>query len=100
VIHEYRTHGTCSGLGPAQYFAVARKLYEHISVPGGFLAPDANRFASPKEFSKTAFLMMDVRRRTLITPSTCLLYEPLAITVMHADSPSRLPIRDRGSTQG
>jgi ribonuclease I len=28
IIHEYRTHGTCSGLEPAQYFGVARELYE------------------------------------------------------------------------
>ena len=49
VIHEYRTHGTCSGLGPAQYYAVARELYERISVPERFVTPDANRLASPEE---------------------------------------------------
>ena len=37
MIHEYRAHGTCSGLDPAQYFAVARRLYERVSVRPGFL---------------------------------------------------------------
>jgi ribonuclease T2 len=49
IIHEYRTHGTCSGLGPAQYFGVARELYERVSVPARFLAPDAKRLLSPEE---------------------------------------------------
>jgi ribonuclease T2 len=33
IIHEYRTHGTCSGLEPSQYFGVARELYERVNVP-------------------------------------------------------------------
>ncbi len=41
VIHEYRVHGTCSGLDPAQYFGVARELYERIKVPERFRAPSA-----------------------------------------------------------
>ncbi len=36
VIHEYRTHGTCSGLDPEHYFSVARQLYQRISVPPQF----------------------------------------------------------------
>jgi ribonuclease T2 len=54
VIHEYRAHGTCSGLAPAQYFAVARELYERIGVPSGFLAPGVN-LDSPDEVER-AFL--------------------------------------------
>ena len=30
VIHEYTTHGTCSGLSPAAYFAAARKAYRQV----------------------------------------------------------------------
>jgi ribonuclease T2 len=41
IIHEYRTHGTCSGLAPDQYFAVARELYERVTVPARFASPDA-----------------------------------------------------------
>ena len=36
VIHEYRTHGTCSGLEPAQYFGLARGLYERVGMPPRF----------------------------------------------------------------
>jgi ribonuclease T2 len=47
IIHEYRMHGTCSGLGPAQYFGVARELYERVNVPARLLAPDADFLDSP-----------------------------------------------------
>ena len=36
IIHEYRTHGTCSGLEPAQYFGFARDLYQRVSIPPRF----------------------------------------------------------------
>jgi ribonuclease T2 len=49
VIHEYRTHGTCSGLEPAQYFNVARELYERVSVPASLLASDSERIVSADE---------------------------------------------------
>jgi ribonuclease T2 len=49
VIHEYRSHGTCSGLAPRQYFAVARELYQRISVPARFAAAEANTIASPED---------------------------------------------------
>ena len=49
VIHEYRAHGTCSGLEPAQYFSVARELYERVSVPARFLDPGAERLLSTDE---------------------------------------------------
>ncbi len=52
IIHEYRTHGTCSGLDPAQYFAAARRLYERVSVPARFLAGDADRVSSPGEIER------------------------------------------------
>jgi ribonuclease T2 len=55
VIHEYRTHGTCSGLDPAQYFAVARELYQRISVPARFAGAEANTIASPKDI-ESAFV--------------------------------------------
>jgi ribonuclease T2 len=55
VIHEYRTHGTCSGLDPAQYFAVARELYRRIGVPARFAAAEANTLASPTDI-EAAFL--------------------------------------------
>lgn len=52
IIHEYRTHGTCSGLEPAQYFGVARELYERVSVPEHFLAPGAELVLSADEIER------------------------------------------------
>ena len=52
AIHEYRTHGTCSGLEPRQYFRVARELYERIRVPPRFAAPIAAHTLSPDEIER------------------------------------------------
>jgi len=41
IIHEYRTHGTCSGLDPVQYFGVVRELYERVKVPESLAASGA-----------------------------------------------------------
>ncbi len=52
IVHEYRTHGTCSGLDPAQYFGVARKLYERITVPPRLKAPGAELVLSADEIER------------------------------------------------
>jgi len=52
VIHEYRVHGTCSGLDPVQYFGVARQLYERINVPERFRAPSAPASLSVEEIER------------------------------------------------
>ena len=39
VIHEYRTHGTCSGLDPSRYFATAHRLFDGITIPERFRNP-------------------------------------------------------------
>lgn len=46
VIHEYRKHGTCSGLSPSQYFALARSLFRSVNVPAEFHNPMEARFVS------------------------------------------------------
>lgn len=43
VIHEYRKHGVCSGLGPEQYFTKSRQLFEKIKVPQRFVDPTENQ---------------------------------------------------------
>jgi len=52
VIHEYRTHGTCSGLDPERYFAVSRQLYERIAVPPEFKATDTPLRRSADEIER------------------------------------------------
>ena len=50
VFHEYRKHGTCSGLGVDGYFDLARRLYEKVKVPPRFVdLTDARTTVSPAE---------------------------------------------------
>jgi ribonuclease T2 len=55
VIHEYRQHGTCSGLSPQAYFREARRLYESIRIPERFVSLSQPLTLSPDEI-KAAFL--------------------------------------------
>ena len=36
VIHEWRTHGTCSGLEPEKYFETVRRARERVVIPERF----------------------------------------------------------------
>lgn len=49
VIHQYRKHGTCSGLAPEQYFDAARKAYESIVIPPRYQGPQKHVLVSPRE---------------------------------------------------
>ena len=49
VIHEYRKHGTCSGLEPAQFFGLARKLFASVNIPDEFRNPFETKFVSPAD---------------------------------------------------
>jgi ribonuclease T2 len=50
VFHEYRKHGTCSGLGIDGYFDFARKLYESVKIPDRLQnVSDARMFMSTDE---------------------------------------------------
>lgn len=49
VIHEYRKHGTCTGLDPAGYYDLSRRLHDKIRIPERFHLPTAPFFISPQE---------------------------------------------------
>lgn len=49
VIHQYRKHGTCSGLDPSRYFSVSRQLFQTINIPDRFVAPRVAQFVSPDD---------------------------------------------------
>jgi ribonuclease T2 len=44
VFHEYRKHGTCSGLDVDGYFELARRLYEKVKIPRRFVGLTDDRF--------------------------------------------------------
>jgi ribonuclease T2 len=39
VYHEWSTHGTCSGLDPAAFFALVRRAYAGVAVPRDLAGP-------------------------------------------------------------
>ena len=45
--HEWRVHGTCSGLDPTAYFAAARQAREAVTIPEPYLKPEADRREAP-----------------------------------------------------
>ncbi len=49
IIHEYRKHGTCSGLSPEGYFQTARRLYDSLKIPERFRDPSDTQFLDPRE---------------------------------------------------
>jgi ribonuclease T2 len=66
IQHEWTTHGTCSGLSVADYFAAVRKARDSVTIPTDFQAPNHSVKLSPKDiegrfaaanptFPKTAF---------------------------------------------
>ncbi|MFA5956287.1 ribonuclease T [Hyphomicrobium sp.] len=55
VIHEYRTHGTCSGMDPGGYFALAHRLFDGINIPERFQNPFESQIVSAADV-KRAFL--------------------------------------------
>ncbi len=55
IIHQYRKHGSCTGMSPEDYFALARALYESIRIPKLFKDPAFPLSTSP-EAVEAAFL--------------------------------------------
>ncbi len=47
VQHQWRKHGTCSGLGPQAYFDTVRRAAARIVVPEVLAAPQAEKALSP-----------------------------------------------------
>ncbi len=41
VYHEWSTHGTCSGLDPEAFFALVRRAYDSVAIPGPLKSPNA-----------------------------------------------------------
>lgn len=52
VRHQWRKHGSCSGLGPAAYFNLVRKARERVAIPDAYRAPEAALEASPAEIER------------------------------------------------
>lgn len=55
IRHEWTKHGTCSGLTPASYFALARKAFSQFRTPADYGEPDRLIYVSPARY-KTAWM--------------------------------------------
>ena len=51
VIHEYRKHGTCSGLSADAYFGLARRLFESIRIPEAYKNPFESQTIEPRQLA-------------------------------------------------
>lgn len=80
VIHEYRAHGTCSGLAPDQYFGLARDLYERVSIPPSFSATERltlsqdeieAEFLKANPWLKPNMMVVSCRGQTLLDVRIC-----------------------------
>lgn len=60
VNHEWSAHGTCSGLDPADYFALARRAYGSVAIPAPFQRPVGAIERSPSAI-KAEFLQANPR---------------------------------------
>jgi ribonuclease T2 len=49
VIHEWKKHGTCSGLDQQAYFALARQLYSKVQIPARYHEPEQPISAAPAD---------------------------------------------------
>jgi ribonuclease T2 len=67
IIHEYRAHGTCSGLTPRQYFSTARDLYETVRIPPRFGKPNAEASLSPRVIEQEFLAANDWLRPDMIS---------------------------------
>lgn len=50
VFHQYRKHGTCSGLGVDGYFDLSRELFNKVKIPRRYInLADERLFVSPSD---------------------------------------------------
>jgi ribonuclease T2 len=70
VIHEYREHGTCSGLRPEPFFALARRAFTSINIPQRYRNPYELQFVSPRDVM-AEFLSANPQLRPDMLEVTC-----------------------------
>ena len=48
IIHEWKKHGSCSGLDQKAYFHLTRQLFEKLRIPARYLAPSRPIVITPQ----------------------------------------------------
>jgi ribonuclease T2 len=49
IIHEWKKHGTCSGLSQRDYFGRIRQLFDKVRIPARYLSPQEPVMVSPAQ---------------------------------------------------
>jgi ribonuclease T2 len=70
IIHQWRTHGTCSGLSAEKYFETLREARERITIPARFHRLDKYTMVSPAEV-EDAFLAANPSLKPDMIAVTC-----------------------------
>jgi ribonuclease T2 len=70
VIHQWRTHGTCSGLSPDRYFEAARRARARVAIPERFHRLEKYTMVSPAEV-EAAFLAANPDLKPDMIAVTC-----------------------------
>ena len=52
VLHEWKTHGTCSGLSPEAYFRLVRRASERVKIPPRFVRVNDYLTIAPDEVER------------------------------------------------
>ena len=49
IIHEWKKHGSCSGLSQRRYFGLTRELFERVKIPARYLSPNRPVVIAPEQ---------------------------------------------------